>query len=222
MIRTAQDTKTYKKQLKEALGDTFLRTALQNFNTAYRENRPLVYKDIDFEDIKNEIAAGKDAALPQLIDLFEEFKVNAEAAGAKVHVAKNAREANEIIATIAKKNDVKKIIKAKSMTAEETFLNDHLEKEGFIVTETDLGEWIIQLRKEGPSHMVMPAIHLSRYQVGDLFEEVTKKKTRLRKYRQTGKGRPARVKTGLSGSGYGDQWGEFCHCRIRGARAGNQ
>jgi iron-sulfur cluster protein len=176
MIRTAQDTKTYKKQLKEALGDTFLRTALQNFNTAYRENRPLVYKDIDFEGIKNEIAAGKDAALPQLIDLFEEFKVNAEAAGAKVHVAKNAREANEIIATIAKKNDVKKIIKAKSMTAEETFLNDHLEKEGFIVTETDLGEWIIQLRKEGPSHMVMPAIHLSRYQVGDLFEEVTKKK----------------------------------------------
>ena len=59
------------------------------------------------------------------------------------------------------------------MTAEETLLNHDLEAEGFEVTETDLGEWIIQLRGEGPSHMVMPAIHLSRYQVADLFTEVT-------------------------------------------------
>ena len=93
-----------------------------------------------------------------------------------MHAAKDAKQANEIIAAIAKENNVKKIIKSKSMTAEETFLNDHLEKEGYIVTETDLGEWIIQLRKEGPSHMVMPAIHLSRHQVGDLFETVTRKK----------------------------------------------
>jgi len=93
-----------------------------------------------------------------------------------VHAAQDAKQANEIIAAIAKENNVKKIIKSKSMTAEETFLNDYLEKEGYIVTETDLGEWIIQLRKEGPSHMVMPAIHLSRYQVGDLFEEVIREK----------------------------------------------
>ncbi len=65
--------------------------------------------------------------------------------------------ANEIVAAIAKENNVKKIIKSKSMTAEETFLNDHLENKGYFVTETDLGELIIQLRKEGPSHMVMPA-----------------------------------------------------------------
>ena len=59
------------------------------------------------------------------------------------------------------------------MTAEETFLNDHLEDEGLEVVETDLGEWIIQLRHEGPSHMVMPAIHLSRQEVADLFTKVT-------------------------------------------------
>ena len=59
------------------------------------------------------------------------------------------------------------------MTAEETLLNHALEDHGLEVTETDLGEWIIQLRHEGPSHMVMPAIHLSRYQVGDLFTDVT-------------------------------------------------
>ena len=103
-------------------------------------------------------------------DLFDEFKSHAEKAGVQVHVAHDAQEANTIIARIAADNQVRHIIKAKSMTAEETFLNDHLAKKGYKVTETDLGEWIIQLRGEGPSHMVMPAIHLSRYQVGDLFD----------------------------------------------------
>ena len=62
------------------------------------------------------------------------------------------------------------------VTAEEIHLNGALEKTGARVVETDLGEWIIQLRHEGPSHMVMPAIHLSRYQVSDLFTEVTRVK----------------------------------------------
>jgi len=176
MIKTAQNIKSYKRQLKEALGDKFLRTALDNFNTGYRENRPNVYQGIDFEGIRDKIAEGKDASLLLLKELFKEFKANAEAAGTKIHVARDAAEANEIIAGIAEEGGVKKIIKAKSMTAEETFLNDHLERAGFLVTETDLGEWIVQLRHEGPSHMVMPAIHLSRYQVGDLFETVTREK----------------------------------------------
>ncbi len=174
MINTAQNIKSYKKQLKEALQDKFLGTALNNFNKAYRENRSSVYEGIEFETIKRDIAQDKDAALPHLLELFEEFKSHAEEAGATIHVAKNAHEANQIIARIARDNAVKHIIKSKSMTAEETFLNDHLEKKGFMVTETDLGEWIIQLRHEGPSHMVMPAIHLSRYQIGDLFEKVTR------------------------------------------------
>lgn len=173
MIKTAQDLKSYKKQIRQALGDQFLRKALDTFNTVYRENRPRVYEGIDFESIRDEIAEGKDSALPRLVELFEEFKRNAQAAGAIIHSAKDADEANQIIARIARENQVKKIIKAKSMTAEETFLNNALIKEGLEVTETDLGEWIIQLRHEGPSHMVMPAIHLSRYQVGDLFSQVT-------------------------------------------------
>ncbi|MBF0202516.1 MAG: LUD domain-containing protein, partial [Desulfamplus sp.] len=84
-----------------------------------------------------------------------------------------AEDANRIIGEIAKKTTSQKIIKSKSMTAEETHLNHHLEKEGLDVTETDLGEWIVQLRHEGPSHMVMPAIHLSRFQVAELFSDVT-------------------------------------------------
>ena len=173
MIKTAQDMKSYKKQIQQALADSFLRSALDEFNTVYRENRPNVYKDIDFNSLRDAIAENKDSLIPFLEILFEEFKSNAQKAGAIVHRARDARQANEIIARIAKENKVKKIIKSKSMTAEETFLNTHLEKQGFSVTETDLGEWIIQLKKEGPSHMVMPAIHLSRYQVGELFEKQT-------------------------------------------------
>ncbi len=173
MIKTATDIKAYKKQLREALGDEFLRSALDQFNTVYRENRPNVYAGIDFEGIRDAIAGGKDDALPLLEDLFKQFTENAEKAGATVHRAENAVRANEIIAEIARQSGSTRIVKSKSMTAEETFLNRHLEQEGLTVTETDLGEWIIQLRKEGPSHMVMPAIHLSRYQVGDLFETVT-------------------------------------------------
>lgn len=173
MITTPQNNKAYKEQIKETLQQKFLQQTLNNFATSYRGSREKAFSGMDLEGLRNQIACAKDAALPQLETLFSQFKENAEAAGVHVHVAKTAQEANEIIARIAKENDVKRVVKSKSMTAEETFLNDHLEKEGLEVTETDLGEWIIQLRHEGPSHMVMPAIHLSRYQVGDLFTDVS-------------------------------------------------
>jgi iron-sulfur cluster protein len=173
MINTAQDLKEYKKRLKKALDNKFLRTAMGTFATAYKEAQGRLMAGVDAAGLTREIAAGKDAALPRLEELLGTFKAHAEAAGVKIHLAKTALEANEIIAAIAKDNGVKKIVKSKSMTAEETFLNDHLEKEGYEVVETDLGEWIIQLRHEGPSHMVMPAIHLSRQEVAELFTEVT-------------------------------------------------
>lgn len=176
MIETPSSVKEYRKTLKKALKNQFLGTTLDNFATSFRTSRANAFAGMDLDRLIGEIAAGKDAAIPHLEELFERFKANAEAAGVKVHVARTAHEANEIIASIARDNDVKRVVKSKSMTAEETFLNDHLEREGLHVTETDLGEWIIQLRKEGPSHMVMPAIHLSRQQVAELFTKVTGKK----------------------------------------------
>ncbi len=175
MIRTATNIKSYKKELKQALENSFLNETLENFGASYKISRENAFKGIDFESLRDTIAKAKDKALSRLDELFEEFKKNAEKAGVKVHLAENADKANTIISRIAKENGVKNIVKSKSMTAEETFLNDHLEKQGFVVTETDLGEWIIQLRKEGPSHMVMPAIHLSRKEVAELFTKVTGK-----------------------------------------------
>jgi len=175
MITTPHDVKDYRAHLKKALKNQFLATTLDNFATAYRASRARAFENIDLEGLIQEIAEGKDASIPYLEELFALFKTRAENAGVKVHVARTATDANEIISSIAKANGVRKIVKGKSMTAEETFLNAHLEKEGYQVTETDLGEWIIQLRHEGPSHMVMPAIHLSRRQVAELFTEVTGK-----------------------------------------------
>jgi len=175
MIKTPHDVKTYRRDLKNALRNNFLGATLDNFATAYRTSRATAFSGIDFDALAREIAAGKDQSIAHLPELLEKFSTQAEKAGVKVHFARTAFEANSIIASIAKASGVKQIVKGKSMTAEETFLNDHLEKEGFEVTETDLGEWIIQLRKEGPSHMVMPAIHLSRKEVAELFTKVTGK-----------------------------------------------
>ncbi|MBP3730040.1 MAG: LUD domain-containing protein [Mailhella sp.] len=170
----ARNMKEYHGEIQEALDDAFLRKTLDKFAVEYKANRERIFTGIDVNGLIHEVAEIKDNAAQHMMELYEQFKTEAEKRGVHVHLAATAEEANRIIAKIAKDNDCKNIIKSKSMTAEEIHLNDALEKEGCKVVESDLGEWIIQLRHEGPSHMVMPAIHLSRYQVADLFTEVTK------------------------------------------------
>lgn len=131
---------------------------------------------VDERALIHKIAEAKDYACQHLEELYTQFKAEAEKRGVHVHRAATAAEANEIIIRIAKENNVKRVTKSKSMTAEEIELNPALEAQGITVDETDLGEWIIQLRHEGPSHMVMPAIHLSRYQVADDFTKATGEK----------------------------------------------
>ena len=172
-MQEAKDLKSYRSECNASLDNDYLRTALDKFAIAYKESRTNAFAEHDVEALIDEIALMKDEALHNLDELYEQFKKQAEAGGVHVHYAKDADEANRIIIDIAKKNNCQRVAKSKSMTAEETLLNHALEDENIEVTETDLGEWIIQLRHEGPSHMVMPAIHLSRYQVKDLFSDVT-------------------------------------------------
>lgn len=166
----------YHDNIDEALHDEFLRKTLDNFAVAYRQNREAIFKDVDERALIRQIADAKDDACKHMEELYQQFKTNAEKRGVIVHRAKDAEEARKIIVQIGQENNVKYVVKSKSMTAEEIELNPDLEKAGMVVDETDLGEWIIQLRHEGPSHMVMPAIHLSRYQVADVFEKETKEK----------------------------------------------
>lgn len=173
-MQEAKNMKGYRRECKESLENDYLRTALDKFAVAYRTSRKNAFAAYDADQLIDDVVQMKDSTLENLDQLYDQFKQNAESAGATVHYAKDADEANRIILDIAKKTNSSKLIKSKSMTAEETLLNHVLEDEGLEVTETDLGEWIIQLRHEGPSHMVMPAIHLSRYQVRDLFSDVTR------------------------------------------------
>jgi len=100
-----------------------------------------------------------------------QFAEKLEAHGGKVHWASNAEQAREIILKIVADKKARAIIKSKVMTGEEIHLNDALEKAGFEVVESDLGEYIVQLRHEAPYHFVFPAMHLTRGEISDLFQK---------------------------------------------------
>ncbi|MCF8034468.1 MAG: LUD domain-containing protein [Desulfarculaceae bacterium] len=163
----------YHARLRSALDNRFLGQTLARFQNRYAQARQAAMQGVDFEALSREVVEVKDAALPRLEELYGQFKAAAQAAGAKVHLAADAEQARQIIADIAARAGVKSIVKSKSMTSEEIHLNAYLESQGLEVVETDLGEWIIQLRNEAPSHMVAPAIHLSCSEVAELFCGVT-------------------------------------------------
>ncbi len=104
-------------------------------------------------------------------DLLEQAVASLEAEGVKVLFAKDADEANEIVLSVINEKNGKRVVKAKSMTTEETELNHFLEPRGVDVVETDLGEFIIQLAEEKPSHIVKPAMHKTRYDIAKIFEK---------------------------------------------------
>lgn len=108
-------------------------------------------------------------AINHLDKHLADFADNLEARGGKVHWASDANEAREIILGIVREKKAKSIIKSKVMTGEEIHLNDALEKEGYDVVESDLGEYIVQLRKEAPYHFVFPAMHLTRGEISKTF-----------------------------------------------------
>jgi L-lactate dehydrogenase complex protein LldF len=110
-------------------------------------------------------------AVNHLDRYLDEFVSKLEARGTKVFWAPGAKEAREYVVDVARQNKVRSIIKSKSMTAEEIHLNDALEEAGFEVVESDLGEYIVQLRQEPPYHLVFPAMHLTRKQISDLFHD---------------------------------------------------
>ena len=154
-----------------AMANERLSVSLTNFQQSWRRDRANVMAEVEFERLQREMKAAKTDAIDNLDHYLDQFIAAAEASGTKVYLASDADEANRIIEHIAVERQVKVVAKSKSMVSEEIELNHHLSNLGMEVVETDLGEWIVQLRHERPSHMVMPAIHLAREQVGDVFSE---------------------------------------------------
>jgi iron-sulfur cluster protein len=166
-------TQEYKKRIDHALATPKLQDALHKFGDAYLVSREKAFSDYDFEALRQQIAASKDEVAAHRQQYLDQFIANAEAAGATVYLAPTASDANAYIAELAKAKGVKLAIKSKSMASEEIHLNRALESSGVKALETDLGEWIIQLAGQKPSHMVMPAIHMFKEEVAELFSQVT-------------------------------------------------
>jgi len=124
-----------------------------------------------WEEARQAAAAVKYEVINHLDRYLAEFVAKLEARGAVVHWASDAREAREHILRIARENQARFIIKSKSMTSEEIHLNDALQKAGFEVFESDLGEYIVQLRDEPPYHIVFPAMHLKRGEISQVFQQ---------------------------------------------------
>ena len=165
--------KEYQVRIDHALATPKLQDALHKFGDAFLIAREKAFSQYDFEALRQEIADCKDEVGAHRQQYLEQFITNAEAAGATVYLAKTAADANQYIADLARTKGVKLVTKSKSMASEETHLNQALERAGVEALETDLGEWIIQLAGQRPSHMVMPAIHMFKEEVAELFSKVT-------------------------------------------------
>ncbi|QDU57875.1 lactate utilization protein B [Aeoliella mucimassa] len=137
-----------------------------------RHKRDLAAASVpEWELLRSTASAIKRHTLSRLDEYLEQFEQNAIRHGIKVHWARDAAEHNEIVLKLLKEKGVTNIVKSKSMLTEECGLNPYLEAAGIEVVDTDLGERIVQMRKEHPSHIVLPAIHIKKEEVGELFHE---------------------------------------------------
>lgn len=137
-----------------------------------RDKRDKISQKIpEWEQLRELASKIKDNVLGNLDSYLEDFERNATKNGIKVHWANDAEEHNAIVLSILREKNCKAIVKSKSILTEECHLNPYLEKSGIEVVDTDLGERIVQFLNQPPSHIVLPAIHLKKGEISDLFHE---------------------------------------------------
>ncbi|MDF1791965.1 MAG: LutB/LldF family L-lactate oxidation iron-sulfur protein [Thalassobaculaceae bacterium] len=163
-------SKQFKDNAHHALNDATLQRALLNVKTGFQEKRAQVVAGLpEFEALRDTGRDIKNHVLANLDFYLERFEENVTANGGHVHWCRTPAEAREKILEICKRREAKTVTKGKSMVAEEIGLNEYLEENGVEPIETDLGEYIIQLRHEPPSHIIAPAIHVTREQIAEDF-----------------------------------------------------
>ncbi len=166
-----QVPRTFEERYDLALANTRLSRNLTAFQQSWREARGAAVSEVDFPDLRDRMKAVKTGVVANLDAELARFQAAAERNGVTVHHAPDAEAANRIVRELAEARGVAVIAKSKSMVSEEIDLNHALAPAGIETVETDLGEWILQLKGERPSHLVVPAIHLARQEVGDIFSE---------------------------------------------------
>jgi L-lactate dehydrogenase complex protein LldF len=165
-------SRSFVSNVKAAVVDDRLHAAVINATDRFVTGRRRAADAFpNFEGLRDRAKAIKDHSLAHLDHYLEAFEAKVKSNGGSVHWARDGAEANAVIAGICRDVGAAKITKSKSMVSEEIALNDALEAEDMEVTETDLGEYIIQLAGEHPSHIIAPAIHRNRQDVEALFRE---------------------------------------------------
>ena len=163
---------TFHENAVDALNDDTLQGAIRHATGIIAARRGAAVARIpEWEGLRAHAERVKAHTLAHLDHYLCEFERNATAAGTVVHWARDGEEACRIVGEIAQSIDAKRVVKAKSMTSEEIHLNAYLDTLGLDTVETDLGEWIIQLAGETPSHIIAPAIHKTRRQIAELFRD---------------------------------------------------
>jgi L-lactate dehydrogenase complex protein LldF len=161
----------FKQRVASELANTQLQSNLRRFGGRFKIARAKVVGEVDdWEATRTAAAEARDRALNNLDTWIDRFESEATRRGATVLFAETGADVAELVNEICRRHGVKKVTKSKSMLSEEALLNQRLEAAGVQPVETDLGEYILQLAGETPSHIIAPAIHKSKEQVADLFE----------------------------------------------------
>ncbi len=163
----------FQTRLNAALKSPELETALTRALPRLRDGRIARLEGTNFPERQRRLAEIKARCIERLPELVEQFTEEATRVGCVVHRAATAEDARRIVGDLAKQRQVKLVVKSKTMVAEEVELNPYLEGQGVEVVETDLGEWIIQLANEHPSHILAPALHKTREQIAELIGKAT-------------------------------------------------
>jgi len=165
-------TADFRANAAKAVRDPVLQKALGNLRSGFQANRARARAALpEFDALRDAAVEIKEHSLDHLDLYLERFEAQVIANGGQVHWCRDAAEARAAVRRICDAAGARNIIKGKSMVTEEIGLNDDLAAAGLKVLETDLGEYIIQLRDEMPSHLIAPAVHLTREQVADSFTE---------------------------------------------------
>ncbi len=163
---------TFRQRIVESINNETLQIALDNNTERRLKGCALAFESIpDWRERRQRAHAVRADVIDHLDKYLAQFIAKNEENGVIVHRAKDSAEAIQLILNIARQTSAHLIAKSKSMVSEEIELNHALEKEGLQVIETDLGEYIVQLRHEKPSHIITPAAHLRKEQVAELFHE---------------------------------------------------
>ncbi|MFC4247401.1 LUD domain-containing protein [Natribaculum luteum] len=165
MSEAREEKAAYIRHLLETEGDAVAENT-QGFNQGRYES---VAELEEYEALKDEARAIKEDAIERLPELIDELTETVEANGGTVYLADDAADANRYIREVAAEKEADCLVKSKSMTSEELEVNEALEADGVEVIETDLGEWVLQVAEEAPSHLIAPAIHKSREEIARLF-----------------------------------------------------